>query len=50
MGNLIVIVVVGIILALALKPIIKHNKQKGKGDFGCYSCSRSSDCSGCNNK
>ncbi len=48
MGNLIVIVVVAVILALAIRPIIKHNKQKGNADFGCYKCSRSSDCSRCN--
>ena len=29
MGNLIVIIVVAFILFLAIKPIIKHNKNKG---------------------
>lgn len=48
MGNLIVIIVVALILALAIRPIIKHNKNKGDGDYGCYKCSSSSKCKGCN--
>ena len=45
MGNLIVIIVVALILFLAMKPIIKHHKNKGSEDFGCYKCSHSSSCS-----
>ena len=28
--------------------IIKHNKNKGNSDYGCYKCSGSSSCKGCN--
>jgi|LFRM01.1.fsa_nt_gb hypothetical protein len=45
MGNLIVIIVVALILFLAMRPIIKHHKNKGNGDFGCYKCSQASNCS-----
>lgn len=48
MGNLIVIIVVAFILFLAIRPIIKHNKNKGSSDYGCYKCSGSSSCKGCN--
>lgn len=47
-GNLIVIIVVAFILFLAIRPIIKHNKNKGSSDYGCYKCSGSSSCKGCN--
>ena len=47
MGNLIVIIVVALILFLAIRPIIKHNKNKGNEDFGCYKCSCSSNCNSC---
>ncbi|MGL5313357.1 MAG: hypothetical protein ACRC92_08930 [Peptostreptococcaceae bacterium] len=47
MGNLIVIVVVAFVLLLAIRPIIKHHKNKGEGDYGCYKCSQSSGCKGC---
>ena len=46
MGNLIVIIVVAFILFLAIRPIIKHNKNKGSSDYGCYKCSGSSSCKG----
>ena len=45
MGNLIVIIVVAFILFLAIRPIIKN---KGSSDYGCYKCSGSSSCKGCN--
>ena len=44
MGNLIVIIVVALVLFLAIRPIIKYNKEKGNGDFGCYKCSQASTC------
>lgn len=55
MGNLIVIVVISAILFLAIRPIIKYNKNKKDGeDFGCFKCSSfsksncsKSDCNGC---
>ena len=43
MGNLIVIIVVAFTLFLAIRPIIK-----GSSDYGCYKCSGSSSCKGCN--
>lgn len=48
MGNLIVIIVVAFILFLAIRPIIRHNKNKESSDYGCYKCSGSSSCKGCN--
>ena len=47
-GKFIVIIVVAFILFLAIRPIIKHNKNKGSSDYGCYKCSGSSSCKGCN--
>ncbi len=47
MGNLIVIIVVAFILFLAIRPIIKHNKNKADGDYGCYKCSGSYNCKSC---
>lgn len=47
MGNLIVIIVVTFTLFLAIRPIIRHNKNKADGDYGCYKCSGSSSCKGC---
>lgn len=48
MGNLIVIIVVAFTLFLAIRPIIKHNMNKGSSDYVCYKCSGSSSCKGCN--
>lgn len=47
MGNLIVIIVVTFVLFLAIRPIIRYNKNKGSSDCGCYKCSSSSSCKGC---
>lgn len=44
MGNLIVISIVALILFLAIKPIIKHHKERKNGAIGCYKCSQSSSC------
>ena len=44
MGDLIVILVIVCVLLLALRPIIRHHKNKGNGDYGCYKCSQSSNC------
>lgn len=49
-GNLIVIIVVSFILFLAIKPIVRFNKEKGSGDYGCYKCSHASKCKGSCNK
>ena len=45
MGNLIVISIVALVLFLAIKPIIKHHKERGNGEVGCYKCSQASNCS-----
>lgn len=47
MGNLIVIFVVALILFLSIRPIIKYNKEKSDGDYGCYKCSNYSNCKDC---
>ena len=47
MGDLIVILVIVFVLLLALRPIIRHHKNKGNGEYGCYKCSQSSKCNGC---
>ena len=47
MGDLIVILVVTCVLLLAIRPVIKHHKNKGNGDYGCYKCSQASKCNGC---
>lgn len=50
-GNLIVIIVVALVLFLAIRPIIKFQKEKEEGqDYGCYKCSSASKCKGKCNK
>lgn len=44
MGNFIVILVVSLVLMLAIRPLVKHHKNKGNGEHGCYGCSCSSTC------
>ncbi|MEG1410350.1 MAG: FeoB-associated Cys-rich membrane protein [Terrisporobacter sp.] len=46
MGNFIVIIVITSILFLAIRPMIKFNKEKSRGDYGCYKCSNASKCKG----
>ena len=47
MGDLIVVLVITGILLLAIRPIIRHHKNKGNGDYGCYKCSQSYNCKCC---
>ena len=44
MGNLIVIIVVAFTLFLAIRPIIKHNKNKRNSYYEWYKNSGSSSC------
>lgn len=44
MGNIIVILVVSLVLVSAIRPLVKHHKNKGSEEFGCYGCSCSSTC------
>ncbi len=49
MANFIVVLIIACIMYLAIKPMIKHQKDKENGKIGCIgcSCSSSSDCNRC---
>ncbi len=51
MGNIIVSILIGVILYLAIKPIIRFRREKGS-EYACFKCSSANDnkCSGCSIK